>query len=89
MKCPANFIAFAERLADAAGLVARRYFRTGVKVLGKADASPVTIADRKAETAMREMIAREFPDHGILGEEHGADRADAEHVWARSVALPW
>ncbi len=80
-KCPTKFIALAESLADAAGIVARRYFRTGIAVLGKADSSPVTIADREAETRMREIIARAFPDHGILGEEHGADRVDAEYVW--------
>lgn len=80
-RCPVEFIALAERLADAAGVVARRYFRTGVEVIGKADASPVTIADRAAETAMRGLIARRFPAHGIYGEEHGVVRADAEHVW--------
>jgi inositol-phosphate phosphatase / L-galactose 1-phosphate phosphatase / histidinol-phosphatase len=79
--CPPRFIALAQRLADAAGVVARRYFRTGVAVIGKADASPVTIADRQAESRMRAIIAREFPDHGIVGEEHGAERSDAEHVW--------
>lgn len=80
-KCPPAFAAFAGKLADAAGVVARRYFRTGVAVLGKSDASPVTIADRKAEARMREMIARAYPDHGILGEEHGPHRLDAEYVW--------
>jgi inositol-phosphate phosphatase/L-galactose 1-phosphate phosphatase/histidinol-phosphatase len=80
-KCPAKFIAFAGALADAAGPIVRRYFRTGIKVLGKADSSPVTIADRKAEARMRALITRHFPDHGILGEEYGAHRIDAEYVW--------
>jgi inositol-phosphate phosphatase/L-galactose 1-phosphate phosphatase/histidinol-phosphatase len=79
--CPQRFISLAEKLADAAGVVARRYFRTNVRVIGKKDASPVTIADRKAEKAMRAIIARAFPDHGILGEEYGAQRIDAEYVW--------
>ncbi len=47
----------------------------------KADASPVTIADRDAESAMRALIEAEFPAHGILGEEHGELRPDAEYVW--------
>lgn len=42
---------------------------------------PVTIADRAAEAAMRALITERFPDHGILGEEFGAERTDAEHVW--------
>ena len=73
--------ALAHRLADAAGVVQRRYFRTPVAVDTKADASPVTIADREAEAVMRELIAATFPGHGILGEEHGRDRVEAEFVW--------
>lgn len=79
--CPQEFVDLAHRLADSAGAVARRYFRTVVAIDDKADASPVTIADREAEAAMRRLIEREHPDHGILGEEHGTVRADAEHVW--------
>lgn len=79
--CPDRFVALANRLADASGGIVRRYFRTRVKVIGKADASPVTIADRRAEARMRAIIARAFPGHGILGEEHGAERVDAEYVW--------
>ncbi|HEX7005603.1 MAG TPA: histidinol-phosphatase [Alphaproteobacteria bacterium] len=79
--CPDEFVAFAHRLADAAGAVARRYFRTPVAVDSKADESPVTIADREAETAMRTLIADTYPAHGVLGEEHGASGTDAEFVW--------
>jgi inositol-phosphate phosphatase/L-galactose 1-phosphate phosphatase/histidinol-phosphatase len=80
-RCPAKFLDLAGRLADAAGVVSRRYFRTGIKVIEKGNSSPVTIADRQAETRMREMIGREYPEHGIMGEEHGLDRIDAEYVW--------
>ncbi len=76
-----EFEALAHRLADCAGEVQRRYFRTPVSVETKADESPVTIADREAEAAMRELIGAAYPDHGILGEEHGRDRVDAEFVW--------
>jgi histidinol phosphatase-like enzyme (inositol monophosphatase family) len=76
-----GFEALAHRLADRAGEVQRRYFRTPVAVETKADESPVTVADREAEAAMRELIRASFPDHGILGEEHGGDRLDAEFVW--------
>jgi inositol-phosphate phosphatase/L-galactose 1-phosphate phosphatase/histidinol-phosphatase len=71
----------AAELADAAGEVVRRHFRQPVEIIDKDDASPVTIADREAESAMRRLIARRFPDHGVLGEEHGPDRIDAEWVW--------
>jgi inositol-phosphate phosphatase/L-galactose 1-phosphate phosphatase/histidinol-phosphatase len=78
---PAEFIALAGELADAAGAVARRYFRTRVEVIDKPDLSPVTIADREAEAAMRALIERRFPTHGIFGEEHGRARTEAEFVW--------
>ncbi len=68
-------------LADMSGEIALKHFRTGVAVDAKSDASPVTIADRDGESAMRERIARAFPDHGIIGEEHGTDRGDAEWLW--------
>jgi inositol-phosphate phosphatase/L-galactose 1-phosphate phosphatase/histidinol-phosphatase len=73
--------ALAPALADAAGAVIRRYFRQRVEIIDKADASPVTIADRDSETAMRQLISARFPDHGIIGEEFGEDRPDAEFVW--------
>ena len=47
----------------------------------KADQSPVTLADRAAEQAMRAVLAASYPDHGIAGEEFGTDRADAPFRW--------
>src|SRR4051794_8966509 len=76
-----EFVALAGELADAAGAVCRRYFRTPVAVDDKPDASPVTVADREAELAMRALIEARFPAHGIVGEEHGRVRDDAEWVW--------
>lgn len=77
----ASFAAFANRLADAAGAVIRPHFRTAIAVDAKADLSPVTIADREAEGAMRALITAHFPDHGIIGEEFGSHRPEARHVW--------
>ncbi len=74
-------IALANEMAEAAGAVIRRYFRTPVGVDTKADDSPVTIADRETEAAMRELLARQRPQDGILGEEHGRERLDAEYLW--------
>jgi inositol-phosphate phosphatase/L-galactose 1-phosphate phosphatase/histidinol-phosphatase len=73
--------AFAHTLADKAGEVLRRYFRTSIGFDDKDDASPVTIADREAEAVMREALAQAFPEDGILGEEMGAERTDARYVW--------
>jgi inositol-phosphate phosphatase/L-galactose 1-phosphate phosphatase/histidinol-phosphatase len=73
--------AFAGRLADEAGTVALRYFRQPVAVETKADASPVTRADREAERVMRSLIEAEYPDDGIVGEEHGRTRDGARRQW--------
>ena len=77
----AALLAFAAELADAAGAIVRPYFRTALAVDDKADESPVTIADRQAEAALRRLIEARFPQHGIIGEEHGTVRADADLVW--------
>jgi histidinol phosphatase-like enzyme (inositol monophosphatase family) len=79
--CPSGAVEAATRAADAAAEVVRRWFRAGVEVESKADASPVTIADRESERAIRAVIEHAFPDHGIVGEEHGTKNPDADWVW--------
>jgi inositol-phosphate phosphatase/L-galactose 1-phosphate phosphatase/histidinol-phosphatase len=76
-----HFLSLAIDLADAAGEAIRPYFRQPLAVDDKPDLSPVTIADRAAEMAMRQLIAARFPAHGIIGEEFGRERAEAEYVW--------
>ena len=75
--------AFILRLGAAAAEVILPLFRSenGLenKLAGGFD--PVTRADRDAETAIRREIAARFPEHGVIGEEHGEDRPDAEFVW--------
>jgi inositol-phosphate phosphatase/L-galactose 1-phosphate phosphatase/histidinol-phosphatase len=75
------YLSLADELADTAGAVIRPYFRTPLAVDDKADLSPVTAADRAAERAMRDLITARFPTHGIIGEEYGPEREDAEFVW--------
>src|SRR5689334_7926949 len=77
----AAHLAFHESLADAAGAISRGYFRKKIGVQQKRDRTPVTIADRAAEKAMRRLIEIAFPKDGIIGEEFGAQRADADYVW--------
>ncbi|MGE5271610.1 MAG: histidinol-phosphatase [Thiohalocapsa sp.] len=76
-----RFLSLAAELADAAAAAIRPYFRQPLAVDDKPDLSPVTEADRAAEAAMRALIAARFPTHGIIGEEYGPERADAEFVW--------
>lgn len=73
--------ALAHRLADAAGDAIRPLFRTGVESEAKDDASPVTIADRAAEQAMRALIEAEFPGDGIHGEEFGIKEGTSGRQW--------
>ena len=68
-------------LAQLTGRVAMRHFRSRIAVEVKADGSPVTIADREAETAAREWLRARFPRDGILGEEFGVEREDAACRW--------
>jgi len=74
-------ITLLNRLADASGAVIRRHFRTPYRVEQKDDASPVTVADRGAEAAIRGILEAERPRDGIVGEEYGSHNADAERVW--------
>jgi myo-inositol-1(or 4)-monophosphatase len=79
-----DFAAFVDRLASVAGETITPFFRTALGVENKSVAGgfdPVTAADRAAEVAMRTLIKKTFPAHGIVGEELGAERADAEYVW--------
>src|SRR5436190_21541399 len=79
-----DFAAFVDRLATVSGEAILPFFRTSLGVENKGGAGtfdPVTAADRAAETSMRTLIRQHFPDHGIIGEEFGSERADAEYVW--------
>jgi len=74
--------AFLTELARESGEFIRPLFgQPGLAVETKADQSPVTAADRGAEELLRDRITRRFPDHGIIGEEFGSVRADAEFTW--------
>ena len=74
-------IALAERLADAAGAAIRPYFRAEHGLEAKEDLSPVTLADRAAEDAMRKLIIAEAPADGIIGEEFGVREGTSKRQW--------
>lgn len=77
----AELIRFAERLADCSRLLLQQAAVERGRVETKADNSFVTAADRAIEARLRDMIEQAYPDHGVLGEEHGQHNPDAELVW--------
>lgn len=79
--CPAELVAFAHTLGDIAADLLRQGARGRPAVEIKADGSPVTELDRAVEAALRAEIRHRFPEHGVIGEEFPAERADAPWVW--------
>jgi inositol-phosphate phosphatase/L-galactose 1-phosphate phosphatase/histidinol-phosphatase len=75
------YLPFFKELAAASGKLIAGYYRNHGTADDKADKSPVTIADCRAEMLMREMIERAYPAYGIIGEEYGKIREDAEYVF--------
>lgn len=81
---PQTFEPFALKLAGLAERASLPFFRFGGDVEDKNPTGaldPVTAADRNAEAAIRRALAHHHPDHGVIGEEYGEDRPDAEFVW--------
>jgi myo-inositol-1(or 4)-monophosphatase len=79
-----TFKPFTLELADAAEAAIRTHDPRHVTVNDKGESGrfdPVTAADRASETAIRALIRERYPDHGVIGEEFGRDRAGARHVW--------
>lgn len=79
-----DFSAFIGRLATSSGETILPFFRTSLSIDNKSqnkDFDPVTEADRAAEAVMRRIIRYHFPQHGIIGEEFGNEREDADYVW--------
>ena len=79
-----DFSDFVNRLAQVSAEVILPFFRSAIGAEDKSRGGafdPVTEADRAAEVAMRRLIAQTFPAHGVIGEEYGMDRPDAEYVW--------
>ncbi|MGS0647810.1 inositol monophosphatase family protein [Komagataeibacter melomenusus] len=67
--------------ADVARSVVLPFFRRGVLADDKADASPVTIADRTAERAIRAVLSERLPGFGIMGEEFGLEGGESPYRW--------
>jgi myo-inositol-1(or 4)-monophosphatase len=78
-----DFANFVDQLASVSGDTILPFFRTALAIENKKAGGfdPVTAADRAAEDAMRTLIRKNFPDHGIIGEEYGEERSGADYVW--------
>ena len=76
-----GYAEFAAKVAREAGEVTLRYYQKLPGVEYKADSSPVTVADREAEMLLRKRIEERYPAHGILGEEFGQTRPEADLRW--------
>lgn len=77
-----QMIPFLEKLAsESAAVINPLFANPDLEVEWKADKTPVTAADRKAEEVLRELIEEKFPDHGIIGEELPDVREEAEYTW--------
>nr|VFK01059.1 MAG: myo-inositol-1(or 4)-monophosphatase [Candidatus Kentron sp. H]VFK01084.1 MAG: myo-inositol-1(or 4)-monophosphatase [Candidatus Kentron sp. H]VFK04898.1 MAG: myo-inositol-1(or 4)-monophosphatase [Candidatus Kentron sp. H] len=76
-----HFITLANRLADAARSIVLPNYRAPIPVEDKPDHTPVTAVDRAVEAELRRLIHLAHPDHGVIGEETGPHRPDAEYVW--------
>lgn len=72
---------FIKLLANESEKIISEYFRKKIEIEAKDDSSPVTIADKKSEEVMRKLIMREFPEHGIIGEEFGEYNPNAKYKW--------
>lgn len=78
---PSQELQAALEAAQAASQVIQQLYRQNLGVRTKADATPVTLADVRAEEAIRAVLTRHFPTHGFYGEETGQHAMDAESLW--------
>ena len=76
-----EFIEFIAYLCEEAAKEILPHYGPDVVIDRKSDATPVTLADRNAEKRIRELLAEKYPEHGIIGEEYGSERSDADFVW--------
>lgn len=77
----APLLAAALDITETASRIATGHFQRALQVDLKADASPVTIADRETEAAIRQALTARFPEFGIYGEEYGAEGLERDKIW--------
>lgn len=76
-----ELVHFANTVADAARQPSLESFRAGSELSIKADGSPVTLADQETERVIRNLLSQDYPQHAIIGEEHGETLSDQPYTW--------
>jgi len=76
-----DFKIFIKNLVQLSSKIIKKFYLTDFTIEQKADHSPVTIADKMAEEKIRELIMKNYPEHGIIGEEFGSYQPNAEYQW--------
>ena len=76
-----EYISFANVLADESAEIIMKFFRQNLKIENKDDNTPVTVADKKSELKIRELINNTYPNHGILADEFDNTNLDSEYIW--------
>jgi inositol-phosphate phosphatase/L-galactose 1-phosphate phosphatase/histidinol-phosphatase len=80
-KIPQQLIKLANKCADASGKIIKKYFRKKIKINLKKDNTPFTKADIEAEKIIRELILKQEPNCGFVGEETGTINMNREYCW--------
>lgn len=81
MNIPGEVIDLANLMADTAGRIALSYYRRDLEIISKEDDTPVTLADRGIEMALRELLTERRPQDGIIGEEFGEKKSESGFTW--------
>ncbi|MBS7391148.1 MAG: histidinol-phosphatase [Fibrobacter sp.] len=76
-----ELLGIAKRAATAAQAVILSHYEKNLSVEWKPDNTPVTIADKGAEEKLRQVFEKETPNFGVIGEEFGIEKPDAEYKW--------
>lgn len=74
-------LAFARTLADQAGAIMRKHFRTGLEHQTKGDGSPVTVADEAINALVLSAVREAYPADGVIGEEGSSPATSSGRVW--------
>ncbi len=76
-----ELLKFANSFADKSRLILKNNYLKSFEVKKKNDGSFVTNIDKEIESLFRKLLKNKFPDHGVLGEEHGAENIDSDYLW--------
>ena len=76
-----EFLKFANKFTEKSGEILRNYYFNDFNIFQKTDGSHVTNVDKEIETMFREDLKKQYPEHGVIGEEFGGTKEKNEFVW--------